>query len=117
MRLKLPIYGLAACAAFLLLAGCTNGLLLDSGLYKHTVEPLTFNREPTEVLKSAQEAKGRILQVEYPLSSVLSVRLGTNGLGDVAKQRGITTVYYADQESWSALFGLWSMDVVHIYGR
>ena len=45
-----------------------------------------------------------------------SVRRGKNGLGRVAKERGMTTIYYADVEQWSAVFGLWSMEAVHIYG-
>jgi hypothetical protein len=93
-----------------------NGTIFG-GLYSHTIEPLTFNNNPTEVRESLRQARGVINQVEYPLSSVLTIRLGRNGLGDVAKRHGIETVYYADIENWSALFGLWSRDVVHIYGR
>jgi hypothetical protein len=64
-----------------------------------------------------KEGTGRVTQVDYPVTPGLSVRVGKNGLGQVAKEHGMTTIYYADQEQWSALFGLWSMEVVHIYGR
>jgi hypothetical protein len=104
-------------AAILLLAGCTNALLFNSGLFMHTVEPLTFNREATKVREAEREAVGRISQFQYPVSVAISVRLGENGLGDVAKAHGINTIYYADLERWSAVFGLWSQDVVHVYGR
>jgi len=90
---------------------------LRGGLYSHTVQPLTVNREPTDVKNSVMEEKGRITQIDYPLMGVLSVRVGNNGLGQVAKEHGMTTIYYADLEQWSALFGLWSTEVVHIYGR
>jgi hypothetical protein len=90
---------------------------LRGGLYSHTVQPLTVNRESTDVKNSVMEGKGRITQIEYPLATVLSVRVGKNGLGQVAKEHGMTTIYYADLEQWSAVFGLWSMEVVHIYGR
>jgi len=90
---------------------------LRGGLYSHTVQPLTVNREPTDVKNSVMEGKGRITQIDYPLMTVLSVRVGKNGLGQVAKEHGMTTIYYADLEQWSAVFGLWSMEVVHIYGR
>jgi hypothetical protein len=63
------------------------------------------------------EGKGRITQINYPLTSILSIRVGKNGLGQVAKEHGMTSIYYADLEQWSALFGLWSMEIVHIYGR
>lgn len=98
-------------------AGCSRALLFNNGLFSHTVEPLTFNREPTEVMNSEQRALGRINQFQHPLISAVSVRLGKNGLGEVAREHGINTIYYADLERWSAAFGLWSMEVVHIYGR
>lgn len=104
-------------AACILLAGCANGVLLNNGIFSHTIQPLTFNREPTMVRESEKDAVGRINQFQYPLSSAISIRLGKNGLGDVAKEHGINTIYYADIEKWSAVFGLWTMDVVHIYGR
>ena len=104
-------------AALLLLAGCSNSVLLNNGLFMHTVEPLTFNREATKLRETEREAVGRIGQFQYPLSSAIAVRLGKNGLGDVAKEHGINTIYYADIERWSAVFGLWSMDIVHVYGR
>ncbi len=66
----------------LLLVGCSNALLFNSGLFSHTVQPLTFNREPTEVRKSENQVLGRINQFQYPLSSAVSVRLGKNGLGE-----------------------------------
>ena len=90
---------------------------LRGGIYSHTVQPLTINREPTDVINSEKEGKGRITQIDYPLVSGLSIRVGENGLGQVAKNQGMTTIYYADLEQWSAVFGLWSMEVVHIYGR
>ncbi len=99
------------------IAGCSQPLLFNSGLYSHTVEPLTINPNPTEVRESLKKAEGSIMQVSDPLSSALSIRLGKNGLADVAKKHGMETIYYADIERWNILFGLWSSDVVHIYGR
>ncbi len=104
-------------ALALLVTGCSRALVLNNGLFLHTTEPLTFNREPTEVKEGERLVYGRINQFQYPLSSAISVRLGKNGLGDVAKENGITTIYYADIERWSLLFGIWSMEMVHIYGR
>ncbi len=99
------------------IAGCSQPLLFNSGLYSHTVEPLTINPNPTEVRESLKKAKGSIMQISDPLTSALSIRLGKNGLADVAKKHGMETIYYADLESWNILFGLWSSDVVHIYGK
>ncbi len=113
---KIVYLGVVA-AAILILAGCSNAMLFKNGLFTHTVEPLTFNRESTKLRETEREAVGRISQIQYPLSAGLSIRLGKNGLGDIAKEHGINTIYYADIERWSAVFGLWSQDVVHIYGR
>lgn len=90
---------------------------INGGIYSHTVQPLTINRELTEVDKGVRKAVGRVNQFQYPATAVLTIRTGKNGLGDVAKEHGISTIYYADVERWSALFGLWSMEKVHIYGH
>ena len=109
--------------AALFISGCYNGLLFYKGLYTHTVEPLTFNREPTAVTESESEAQGVINQVSSapipiaPISYAVNVRIGKNGLGDVAREHGLQTIYYADIERWTAGFGLYSREVVHIYGR
>ncbi len=97
----------------LVLAGCANGVL-SGGLYSHTVKPLTINPNPTEVRSSMQQAFGHINQFQY---SVVSVRVGKNGIGQVAKENGLETIYFADIESWSVAFGIWQRNVVHIYGR
>ncbi len=100
-------------ALFLLVAGCANGVLFNNGLYSHTVEPLTFNREPTEVLIDNKQGVGDIKHVQY----IVSIQIGTNGIGDVAKKSGIETVYYADIEKRSFVFGIWQQQIIHLYGR
>lgn len=99
------------------LSGCSNGVLFRDGVFSHTVKPLTFNREPTKLREGEREAIGRINQFQYPLTAGLGVRIGKNGLGDIAREHGINTIYYADIERWSAVFGIWSAEVVHVYGR
>ncbi len=100
-------------ALTLLLAGCSNGVLFNSGLYSHTVEPLTFNRNPTEVERSMLQANGDISHIQFRVA----ILWGNNGIGDVARKHGIETVYYADIEKLRVLFGIWQEDVVHVYGR
>ncbi len=68
-------------------------------------------------MKNNDRGSGFIIHAQTPISALISARVGKNGLGDVAKAHGIKTIYYADIERWSAAFGLWSMEVVHIYGR
>jgi hypothetical protein len=104
---------IAIALSLLLLAGCSNGVLFNSGLYSHTVEPLTFNRYPTDVEKSEQQASGDIRHIQY----YVAVEWGTNGIGDVARKNGINTVYYADIEKLRVFFGIWQQNIVHVYGR
>jgi hypothetical protein len=106
--------GIVILSLSMVLAGCANGVLFGSGLYSHTVQPLTINRNPTEVRSSMQPVFGRINQFQY---QVVSARVGKNGLGQVAKEHGLELIYFADIERWSAVFGLWQMDIVHIYGK
>ena len=105
---------IAVLSLSLVLSGCANGVLYNGGLYSHLVEPLTINPSPTEVRSSMTQALGRINQFSY---QVVSVRVGKNGLGQVAKEHGLETIYFADIERWSVVFGLWQKEVVHIYGR
>jgi len=47
----------------------------------------------------------------------ISIEDGSNGIGDIAKKHGMETVYYADMERQTLLFGLWQREFIHIYGR
>lgn len=99
-------------------AGPNNlSLVIFGGIYSHTISPLTVNPDRTEVKEGIKEGRGRVNQISYPLTAGMSIRLGKNGLGDIAKEHSMSTIYYADMERWSILFGLWSSEVVHIYGR
>ena len=96
-------------ALALLLTGC----VFQGGLYSHTVVPLTFNRNPTEVARSQGQATGDIQQIQF----YVTILVGENGIGEVAKKHGIETIYYADDETRSVFFGLWSEEIIHVYGR
>jgi hypothetical protein len=100
-------------ALALLVAGCSNGVLLNSGLYSHTVEPLTFNRQPTEVLEGMDRASGGVSHIQFRAG----ILWGTNGIGEVARKHGMKTVFYADIERLRVFFGIWRRDIVHVYGR
>ncbi len=100
-------------ALFLLLSGCANGVLFNNGLYTHVIQPLTFNREPTEMLAENKLGRGDIKHLQY----TVSVLVGTTGIGEVAKKYGMETVYYADIEKRSYLFGIWQQEIIHLYGK
>jgi hypothetical protein len=108
---------IAAALMLVLLTSCSRPLLLNNGLFSYTVEPLTFNKEPTSVKESEKSGRGYVIHAQSPISGFISARVGRNGLGEIAREHGIETIYYADIERWSAAFGLWHMEVVHIYGK
>lgn len=131
-------FAVSVLALALSLSSCTNGALngtlaadltntgtaagasfngtIFGGIYSHTVQPITFNREPIEFLDNLEQAQGQINHVQAG-TLMASIRLGKNGIGDVAKKSGISTVYYADIERRIILFGLWQESILHIYGR
>jgi hypothetical protein len=90
----------------LALAGCASPFGL---VYTHTVEPLTtdFHRTPAV----SDEAKGDTKQIDY----YVRVLWSGNGIGEIAKQHGFETVYYADLETLRVL-GIWTQEWAHVYG-
>ena len=104
---------MAALILLLSLTGCANGVLFNNGLYSHITTPVTFNQKPTDLQDVNKLGRGRIEHIQYQIT----VEVGTNGIGDVAKKHGMETVYYADMERQSFLFGLWQREFIHIYGK
>ncbi len=88
------------------LAGCTTGLI-----YTHTTTPLDLNANQTPLATQSEE--GDVKRLSY---SFVDVRWDSNAIGDIAREYGIETVYFADIERLSIL-GIWNQDTVHIYGR
>ena len=99
--------------ASLAVAGCANGVLFNNGLYSHITLPLTFNTRPTQMQSVTKLGRGDIEHFQYQVS----IEMGSNGIGDVAKRHGMETVYYADLEKQSFLFGIWRREFIHVYGK
>jgi hypothetical protein len=97
-----------------LLAGCMSGLL-----YTHTVMPLTTNFDHTPVhMAKTDTAQGDIHHVSVPLTHATGdILWQSNAIGDIAKRENIEEVCYADLETLSIAFHIWSEYTVHIYGR
>jgi len=96
----------ATAALALLLCGCTNGLI-----YTHTISPLDTNMDRTPA--AAKTGAGNVKHLQY----YVSVTWDSNGIGTIARENGIDTIYFADIETRSLFFGLWRQFTVHIYGR
>ena len=96
----------AAIAFTLVLAGCTSGIL-----YTHTVQPLTINQLQTPVTGTEGQSEIKHIQLSY-----FGVMWGGTALGDIAREKGMQELYYADLEYLSVLT-IWRQYTVHLYGR
>lgn len=81
-----------------------------SFIYYHTIRPLDLNLEAPPVVPNSEE--GDIRHLHY----YVDVRWDSNAIGEIAREEGIETVYYADLEVLSVL-GIWNQYIVHIYGK
>ena len=100
-------------AASTALCGCQSGLL-----YTHTFEPLSTNFDKTPVFKKTQmgESDVKHLSIPTPYHS-LDILWDSNAIGDAAARDGIEEICYADIETLSFFFEVWSQQTVHVYGR
>jgi hypothetical protein len=105
MRTSIRVTAVLVCA--LLLAGCTAGLI-----YTHTVKPLNPNMLNTEMAKTSGQSDIKQIAIQG-----ISVTWGDNSLGTIAREKGLNEIYYADREILSVLFGIWSQETIHVYGR
>lgn len=82
-------------------------------LYTHRVEPLTHHYTPIQVAEADRDSSGGTTELEFRYVAVI---WGANAIGEVARQAGFQTIHYADIERRSILFGIWSRNIVRIYG-
>ena len=87
-------------------AGCTAGIL-----YQHTVTPLTINHraEPAAGIEGENDIKH--IQLPY-----VGIMWGDAALGDIAREKGLQELYFADLEYLSVLT-IWRQYTVHLYGK
>jgi len=107
MATRLPLRAASLGLAAALLAGCTSPTGL---LYSRTVQPLMTNFDQTIAAESSGSSSVRTL------SFYVDVQWGTDGIGAIARDRGIADIYYADVETLR-LFRYFRRDRVRIYGR
>lgn len=95
--------------------GCSAGPL--TGLvYTHVKAPLTKNLHDTPAPR-AMPKSAKIIEVREPITGLgLNARVRSNAIGDIAKDHGLTTLYFADQEFFSIL-GIWTSHKVVLYGE
>ncbi len=93
-------------AGILVLAGCTpRGLL-----YTHIKTPLDINMSQTPA--DGKNVHGDLKHIPF----YVDILWDSNAIGDIAKQNGIKTVYFADLETLRILI-FWNQYTVHVYGK
>jgi len=105
--LRIPL-AVPALALALFLGGCTAGIL-----YTHTTVPLTTNLHATPA--AGGEALNDIKHIQFPYYGPI-VGWGDISFGDLAKEKGLKELYYADLEYLSVL-SIWHQYTVHLYGK
>lgn len=95
-------------AVTLLVSGCSVGLI-----YTHTWQPLTVDMHTTKVVPTSGEGDIKHVALFYPQ---LSVAWDDAAFGDIAKEKGLHELYFADLEYMSVL-RIWNHYTVHLYGK
>ena len=85
-------------------------------IYTNIRLPLTEDLDNTPV-PDAQADTGRILEIKEPFTGAgIYARLSSNAIGDIAKESGMRTLYFADQEIFNIL-GVWKTNRTLLYGE
>ena len=99
------LVGCVLCAGFLtVLPGCGIGFL-----YTHITTPLDLDLNSTPVVRDSADSDVKTFQY------YIRIDWGSNAIGEIAKEHGFETVYYADLETLRVL-GVWTQQYVHVYG-
>ena len=100
--------------AVVVLAGCS---IRPVGLiYTNVKFPLTKNLHHTPV-PALNPPNDRVLEIKEPFSGFdIYVEVGSNAIGEIAKENGMETLYFADQEIFSIL-GVWTTTRTFLYGE
>jgi hypothetical protein len=93
-------------AFLLVLTGCTTAIL-----FQHTREPLTRDHHATPSAVTGAESDIKHIQVPY-----VGIMWGDAALADIAREKGMRELYYADRELLSVLT-IWRQYTIHLYGR
>lgn len=81
-------------------------------VYHHTTQPLDTSMDQTPTMFGDPQ-EGDIKHFSY---NVVDLSIGSNGIGEIARTRGIETIYFADIETLRIL-GIWEQTFVHVYGK
>ncbi len=118
MKINPAIFFILLC---LLASGCAfpfaSGSDVLTGLvYTRIKVPMSvkLNSTPNELVI---DASGKVIRIKEPITGYgIYAEFNSNAFGDIARQHGVETIYYADREIFNVL-GIWRHDKVIIYGK
>lgn len=99
----------------LLLTACSHPRLIGL-VYTNIRLPLTRNLDHTPV-PVIEPPSDKVLEIREPITGAgIYAQVDTNAIGAIAKQNGMKTLYFADQQIFSIL-GIWSTSKTILYGE
>ncbi len=108
---------LALLTTTLLLCGCSRfGQDPVNGyLYTNTTVPYSADLDNTPAGDAI--GKSKVFRIRDPFTNLgVYTEINTNAIGDIARNNGISKVYYADLETFS-IFSIWRTQTLVIYGE
>ena len=99
-------FNLFILTAILVAIGCApTGIV-----YTHTIQPLDTNMSRTP--SDGRSAEGNLKHISF----YVNVIWDSAAIGDIAKKKGIDTIYFTDLETLRVLT-IWNQYTVHVYGK
>ena len=101
----------------ILLSGCAvlGQDPITGYLVTNTVVPYTLDLDETPVVEGRGE--GSIIRIREPFTNIgLYSEVSTNAIGEIARERGLQKVYFADLETFT-IFSIWRSHTLVIYGE
>ena len=101
-------------AAILVCSGC--GPIPIGVIYSDVVRPLDTNMENTK--RGGERVSGKLYTIREPVTAVrVGAQWNSKAIGDVAKNKGLEKVHFADLRTESILFDLWKRETLYVWGE
>jgi len=97
------------------LCSCAKPVLIGI-IYTNVRLPLTKNLNNTR-MPDIEPPSSKVLEIKEPVTGAgLYAQIDANAIGAIAKNNGLETLYFADQQIFSVL-GIWASNKTILYGE
>ena len=116
------VAGVALLAVLLAASGCGSLSLGDTASdfqegYFFTWTRVPFTKDLNNTPVPRREAGAKVIRIKEPFSGYgIAAEFNSNAIGDIARENGMTTVYFADLETFDVL-GIWKHREIMVYGE